>query len=175
METTYFCAYKYGHFQLSIWIPELLSGICPPEGMWDIFSCAPKTGKEKGFQSKCPSKMGPCTGCLGCCHCNGEGCWGKVHGHELAAVGLMWLCATTAELFRCDEGFCLCEELNVSLYGTMTLWLPRLAFQTPVCAHMCICVHEREWDTHMCTCTHPHLLTQVYVSTQTNSIACEVN
>ena len=27
-----------------------------------------KKRKETGFQSKCPSKMGPCTGCFGLCH-----------------------------------------------------------------------------------------------------------
>lgn len=32
-----------------------------------------KRGKQKGFQSKRPSKMGPCTGCLGLCHCIWDG------------------------------------------------------------------------------------------------------
>lgn len=64
---TSFCAYKYGHFQLSIWILELQNGICPPEGMWAIFSFWAQKGKQKGFQSRRPSKMGPCTGCPSLC------------------------------------------------------------------------------------------------------------
>lgn len=45
---TSFCAYKYGHFQFSIWILELQNVICPPEGMWAIFSFwAQKEGNRK--------------------------------------------------------------------------------------------------------------------------------
>lgn len=55
-----------------------------------------------------------------------------------------------AELCWCDTGFCLQEGLNVSVYGAMTLWFPRLVFQTRVCAHMCPSMRE----TH--TCAHAH-------------------
>ena len=158
---TSFCAYKYGHFQLSIWILELLSGIRPPEGMWAIFSSwAQKTGKRKVSKANALPKWDPALAALAVAIAAGmlrNSAWAT----ELAVVGLMWLSATTAEPSRCDVGFCLYEGLNVSLYGATTLWFPRLAFQTPVCAHMCICTHEREIHTrahvHTHICSHKYL------------------
>lgn len=130
-----------------------------------------KKGKRKGFQSEYPSKMGPCTGCFGHCHCSWDA-EEQCMGHQAVSSGAE-VTASTAEPSWCDMAFCLYEGLNVSLYGAMTLWFPRLAFQTPVCAYVCICIHESEGYT--CTGTHPHLLTQVSVSTQAHSIACKVN
>lgn len=108
-----------------------------------------KKGKEKGFQSTCPSKMGPCTDCLGHCHCSWdveEQCMDNWAGSGRADV-ILW---HSAEPSQCDVRFCLYEELNVSLHGAMSLWFPRFAFQTPVCTHIYICIH----DIHACAHVH---------------------
>ena len=109
--------------------------------------------KEKGFQSKRPSKMGPCAGHLGRCHCGrgaeercvGNGAGGRTAGGPLpqSRLGVAW-------------GFCPYEGLNVSLCGAMPLWFPRLAFQTPVCASVCVHVCERYAHVRVYTPTVAH-------------------
>lgn len=111
---------------------------------------------KNGFQSKCPPKMVFCTGCLGHSHCTWnpeEWCLSNWAASSRADVTEPLL--QCAELFWCDMGLCLCEGLNVSLYGAMTLWFPRLEFQTSVCAH--VCVHPWERDTHTCAHARTHI------------------
>lgn len=87
-----------------------------------------------------------------------QGCWGKAHGRGSWQQEGWCGCAATAEPPQCDVGFCLHEELNESLYGAMTLWFPRLAFQTPVCVCVCICTCDGERYTlvHVHTPTFAH-------------------
>lgn len=173
LKTTSFCAYKHGLFQLPSLILECYVTRVHQRAC-GTFSPPARKKVKNGFQSKGPSEMGSCTGCLGPCHCAWnaeEWCLGNGAASRRAHVTEPLL--QRAELFWCDVGFCLCEGLNVNLYGAMTLWLLRLAFQTPVCAH--VCVHPWERDTRV----HMHIPTlateEEAVSTQAHSIACKVN
>lgn len=114
MDTTVFVP-TFPAFHLD---PRVAKWLLSTRGHVGHFRLSTKKGKEKGFPSKCPSKMGPSTGYFGHCHCSGdvEGNW---DGSSRAN-------ATAAELSQCDVGFCLYEELNVSLmvpwlYGSLDL------------------------------------------------------
>lgn len=84
------CFYKYGHFQLSIGSLELLSGICPPEGIWDIFSSwAQKKGKRKVSKARALPKWDLAPTALAIAIAAGM-LRNGARTTELAVVGLMW-------------------------------------------------------------------------------------
>lgn len=96
---------SYGDFFmcLQIW-PLLAFQLDPGAAKWHLSTrghvghfllLSTKKGKEKGFQSKRPSDMGPCTGCLGHCHCSWdveEQCMGNWAGSSRADVTLCHYC-----------------------------------------------------------------------------------
>lgn len=64
LETTSFCIYKYGLFQLPILSLALLRDTCPPEGMWDIFSSCAQKGKRTVSKAGALPKWDPALAAL---------------------------------------------------------------------------------------------------------------